>query len=64
LTQCEGGLPFYPIAAFTGAAEAELGSLPSEVALREALERGEVAYAGSTHNWRRVVEDEDRAEFA
>jgi hypothetical protein len=63
LTQC-GGLPFYPVTVFSGNAEAELGTRPSEVALREALERGELPYVSSKSNWRLIAEDQDQAEFA
>jgi hypothetical protein len=62
LTSC-GYAQFYPVTAFSGNAEAELGSSPGEVALREALQRGEIPYVRSTHHWRRIAEDETHAEF-
>jgi hypothetical protein len=63
LSHCEG-LPFYAPAAFSGRAEAEMGSLPSELALLEFIEHGDLPWLRGTRHWRKVAEDEDQAEFA
>ncbi len=65
-TQCELGLPFDPVTAFSGRAEAERGSRPSEVALREFLRRDSLrrdSLVRSMSRWRLLAEDEDQAEF-
>jgi hypothetical protein len=63
LTTCGYSLAFDPVAAFSGTTEAEKGSRPSEVALREALERDEIPYNRSDTHWRLLAEDDDEAEF-
>jgi len=55
---------FDPLAAFSGPAEAELGSLPSDVALRDVLGNPELAWLGLPQDhWRLVSEDEAEAVF-
>lgn len=63
LTTCDYSLAFDPVSVFSGTTEAEKGTRPSEVALREALERDEIPYSRSDSNWRLLAEDEDEAEF-
>jgi hypothetical protein len=65
-TSCDGyGLPFDPVSVFSGPTGAELGSSPSEVALRKFLD-GEswIHQFVPAHDWRLLAETEDRAEFA
>lgn len=64
LSQCEDGLPFYGPKVFSGPTEAERGSKPSEVALREFINHGDLPWLRSTRSWRTLAEDEDEAEFA
>jgi hypothetical protein len=61
-TTC-GSLAFDPVVAFSGPTEAELGSLPSEIALRGFL-RAPTMPSIHTSSWRLVAESEDTAEFA
>lgn len=65
-TSCDGyGLQFDPVSVFSGPTGVELGSSPSEVALRDFLQ-GEswVRQFAPPHDWRLLAETEDRAEFA
>lgn len=64
LSQCDYGSPFYAVNAFSGKAEAEKGSLPSQVALRNFLAKGDLPWLRGTRHWRLVVETADRAEFS
>jgi hypothetical protein len=64
LTQCGEGLSFDPVAAFSGSANAERGSSPSEVALRDFIEQGDLPWLRSTRNWRHVASTEGQAEFS
>jgi hypothetical protein len=63
-TVCSGD-PFDPVAVFAGPTGAELGSRPSEIALRRFLrkERWAAEYV-PTSDWRLLTESSDRAEFA
>ena len=66
-TSCDGyGLPFDPVSVFSGLTGAELGSSPSEVALRDFLRKeGWVRQLGaSAHDWRLLAETTKAAEFA
>jgi len=56
-------LPFEPVAVFSGNADAEDGSLPSEGGLREAIAHKEIYVSDAVSNWRLLAEDEDEAEF-
>lgn len=57
-------IPFYAVTAFSGKAEAERGSLPPQIALREFLAKSDLSWLKGTRHWRPVVETEDRAEFS
>lgn len=61
-TTC-GGLTFSPAEAFSGPTEAELGSSPAEIALRESLAKKELPWV-QAHDWRLLVEGGSIAEFA
>lgn len=66
-TSCDGyGLAFNPVSVFSGPTGAELGSKPSEVALRNFLRsEGWVRQLGaSAHDWRLLAETDKAAEFA
>lgn len=65
---CEGGLPFDPVAAFSGPTNAERGNLPSEKALRRELAHEAATFEPGyplpyRHNWRLLAEGEGVAEF-
>jgi len=65
-TSCDGfGLPFDPISVFSGPTGAELGSSPSEVALRDFLrtEKWVRQLGASAHDWRLLAETDKAAEF-
>lgn len=65
-TSCDGyGLQFNPVSVFSGPTGAELGSKPSEVALRHSLRtEGWVQQFGtSAHDWRLLAETDKEAEF-
>src|SRR3954454_20308795 len=65
-TSCDGyGLQFDPVSVFSGPTGVELGSSPSEVALRDFL-AGEswIRQFVPAHDWRLLAETEDSAEFA
>jgi hypothetical protein len=58
------GPPFDPVNVFSGAATAELGSLPSEVALRDVLHDPALAWLGLRQaHWRFVSEGDTQAVF-
>jgi hypothetical protein len=61
-TTC-GGLSFDPAEAFSRPTEAELGSSPAEIALRESLAKKELPWV-QAHDSRLLAEDEGAAEFA
>lgn len=58
-----GGLPFDPVAAFSGSTRAERGTLPSERALRRFLVRENLPWVHK-RSWRLVSEQHGIAEFA
>jgi hypothetical protein len=60
---CEDGLPFDPVAAFSGPTGAERGGLSSERALRDVLASGEIPRVRK-HGWRRLAETAKVADFA
>jgi hypothetical protein len=60
---CEDGLPFDPVAAFSGPTGAERGGLSSERGLRRILGSGELPKV-RRHGWRRLAETENVADFA
>lgn len=58
------GPPFDPIAVFSRSATAELGSLPTEVALRGIINDPQFSWLGfAQHSWRSVSESEEEAVF-
>lgn len=58
------GPPFDPVSVFSGPANAELGSLPAEIALRETIYDPKLAWLGlPTDHWRRVFETDSEASF-
>lgn len=58
------GPPFDPVTVFSRPATAELGSRPTEVALRAVIHEPQFAWLGfAQHNWRFVSETEDEAVF-
>jgi hypothetical protein len=57
-----GVLPFDPVPVFSGPTGVELGSRPSEVALREVLQKRVFPWLPQ-HNWRLLAESQDQAEF-
>jgi hypothetical protein len=60
---CENGLPFDPVAAFSGPTGAERGGLASERALAGVLASGELPRV-RPHGWRRLAETAKVADFA
>lgn len=58
------GPPFNPVSMFSGPANAELGSTPAEIELRETIYDPELAWLGlPKDHWRRIFETDSEATF-